>query len=85
MLIFIPAVSQAAAAKLLNVAEDQVLRRQNQVISTKQATDFAVSDRGTLISLAAFVNPTHVNNKQERKQNALLPVLHAYPTWYGKL
>ena len=71
MLIFIPAVSQAAA-KLSNVAEDQILWRQNQIISTKQATDFAVSDRGTLISLPAFVNPIHVNNKEEKKQKRTL-------------
>ena len=29
-------------------------------------SNFAISNRGTLISLAAFVDPIHVNNEKER-------------------
>ena len=36
-------------------------------------TDFVISNRGTLITLAAFVNPIHVNNEKERWKNAPLP------------
>ena len=31
----------------------------------QHATDFVISDRGTLISLDAFVNQIHVNNEKE--------------------
>ena len=56
-------------------------RKQNQIISELQTTDFAISNCGTLISLAAFVDPVHVNNEKERWQNAPLPESNAHIEW----
>ena len=41
-------------------------RKQNQIIREKQTTDFAFSNCGTLINLAAFVDAIHVNNEKQR-------------------
>ena len=41
-------------------------------------TNFTISNRGTLISLVAFVDPIHVNNEKERWQNAPLPESYAH-------
>ena len=57
--------------------EGQILEKQNQIISTYQASDFSISYCGKLISLIAFVDPTHVNNEDE-KQNAPLAEFNAY-------
>ena len=72
-LIFISAVSHASA-KLFKTRwrPHSVKESSNQIISEKQTTDFAISSRGTLISLSAIVDPIHVNNEKERWQNAPL-------------
>ena len=41
-------------------------RKLNQIINKYQTTAFEISNRGTLISLAAFVDPIHVNNEKEK-------------------
>ena len=41
---------------------------ENQIISTKQATDFSISYRGERINLVAFVGPIHVNNEEGTKR-----------------
>ena len=41
-------------------------------------TYFAIPNRGTLISLAAFVDTIHANSEKERWQNALLPESNAH-------
>ena len=59
-------------------AESQILLKQNQNINTKQATDFAISYHGKVINFIAFVDPIHVNNKDEKKQNAPLLEFNTY-------
>ena len=51
-------------------AKGKILQKQNQIISTKQATDVSIFCCGKLISLVAFVDPIHVNSEEEKKQNA---------------
>ena len=58
--------------------EGQILWKMKQIISTKQAIGFSISYRGKLINLVAFVDPIHVNNEEEKKQNAPLPEFNAY-------
>ena len=53
-------------------------RKQNLIISKQQTTDFAISDCGTLINLAAFDDPIHVNNEKERWQSASLAEFNAH-------
>ena len=53
-------------------------KKQNQIISELQTTDFAIFIRGTLINLAAFVDSIHVNIEKERCQNAPLPESNAH-------
>ena len=68
MIIFVLAVSHAAA-KLFTVmrAGGQFLPKKEEPNHQRiEATDFAISNRGSLISLVAFVNPIHENNEKER-------------------
>ena len=57
-------------------AEGQILWKQNQIIITKQTTDFSINYRGKLINLVAVIDPIHINNVEE-KQNAPLPEFNA--------
>ena len=43
-------------------------RKQDQIISEKHTNDFAIPNRGTLISFAVFVDPVHINNKEVPKR-----------------
>ena len=44
----------------------------------QQATDFAISTHGTLVTLVAFVDSIHVNNEKKKRQNAPLPEFNAH-------
>ena len=49
-------------------AGGQILWKKAEPTHLRIADDynFAISNRGTLISLAVFVDPIHVNNEKER-------------------
>ena len=60
----------------------QILRKKAETNYQRIAHDFfAVSNRGTFISLAAFVNSIHVNNEKERRQNTPLQESYAHIEW----
>ena len=67
VLIFIPAASHASA-KLFNACRrpDSVEESRTKSSAKQQTTNFAIPNRGILISWAAFVDPIHVNNEKER-------------------
>ena len=77
MLIFIPVVSKQLQTYLMP-AEGKILQKQNQIISTKQAANFSISYCCKLISLVVFVDPIHVNSKEEKQHNAPFAEFNAY-------